>query len=256
MSALETHSFFVYQSYYNFLGKMISMYDEITNIYQQIFPLNQAFLQFLSTYLKKCPSALLDLGCGPGDYVHALSQAGHHVVGIDNSAQMIYWAKQHNKGTFFHLSFSEIGNLKERFDCIYCIGNSLSYLPYTATHKFLQDVFNLLNYAGVFLLQLVNWDKYRLSGSMDFPIQYLADGRGFQRTYEPLPDSSVLFKTSIQKDGQILQTWSDQLFPRYADSFPKEIEKSSLRINGIYGDFQRNPFDPSTSPALIITAEK
>jgi 2-polyprenyl-3-methyl-5-hydroxy-6-metoxy-1,4-benzoquinol methylase len=232
------------------------MYDDITSFYQHIFPLNQFFLQFIPAYIKKTPSKILDLGCGPGDYVNEFSRQGHQATGIDSSEPMIVWAKQHHQGNFHHLSFTEINKLKRHFDCMYCIGNSLSYLPHESTAGFLQDVFNLLNSDGSFILQFVNWDKYRLSGSMEFPIQHLTDGRSFLRSYEAHPGSTVLFRTEIQKDGQTLQTWADHLYPRYADVFPDEITKSGLTITGVYGDFKQNPFDATNSPALVITARK
>lgn len=232
------------------------MYDDITSIYQQIFPLNQAFLQFIPAYLKKIPSKILDLGCGPGEYVDEFSRQGHQATGIDSSEQMIVWAKQHHQGSFFHLSFTEINKLKGHFGCMYCIGNSLSYLPYESTPGFLKDIFNLLNPGGSFIIQLVNWDNYRLSGSMEFPIQHLTDGRSFHRSYEAHPGSTVLFKTEIQKDEQTLQAWADHLYPRYADSFPGEIAESGLTVSGVYGDFKLNPFEATHSPALVITARK
>jgi SAM-dependent methyltransferase len=232
------------------------MYDEIATIYQQIFPVNQAFLQFIPAFITKKPSSILDLGCGPGDYVDEFTRQGHLATGIDSSAQMIAWAQAHNQGSFFHLSFTEIQNLKGRFDCIYCIGNSLSYLLHEASEKFFHAVFDLLEPGGSFILQLVNWDTYRLQGSMKFPIQHLADGRIFHRAYEAHPGDTVLFKTEIQKDGQTLQAWADHLYPRYADSLPDEIATSGLAVSGVYGDFKRNPFHAASSPALIITARR
>ena len=232
------------------------MYDDITTIYQQIFPTNQAFMQFIPAYIKKIPTKILDLGCGPGEYVDEFSRQGHQATGIDSSAQMIAWARQHYQGSFYHLSFTEINKLKGHFDCMYCIGNSLSYLPYESTPTFLKDVFALLNPGGSFIIQLVNWDSYRLSGSMEFPIQHLTDGRTFHRAYKRHPGSTVLFKTEIQKDGQTLQAWADHLYPRYADSFPGEIAESGLTVSRVYGDFKLNLFEAASSPALVITACK
>jgi|GEM_PF-1376661 SAM-dependent methyltransferase len=232
------------------------MYDDITTIYQQIFSLNQAFLQFIQTFIKKMPSRILDLGCGPGDYVNELARQGHQVTGIDSSTQMIAWAKQHHQGNFHHLSFTEINTLKGQFDCIYCIGNSLSYLPYDATDEFINDVFSLLLPEGRFILQLVNWDRYRLAGDLDFPVIQLTDGKTFHRTYEAHPDSTVLFKTEIQKNGQPLQTWADHLYPRYSDSFPQEFTDNGFKDTAIYGDFKQNPFGTENSPAFILITHK
>ena len=108
------------------------MYNEIADIYLEIFPINQAFLSFILEYLGKPGSKVLDLGCGPGDYVDALSRSGYRVTGIDNSSVMITLAQANKQGSFYNYSFTEIDQLegaqKGEFDCVYCIGNSLSYL--------------------------------------------------------------------------------------------------------------------------------
>jgi len=50
--------------------------------------------------LNENPSAILDLGCGPGFYADRLSQLGHTVTGIDISPASIDYARQHASGTF------------------------------------------------------------------------------------------------------------------------------------------------------------
>ena len=87
------------------------MYDDIADIYLEIFPLNQAFLDFLPDYLGYPGSAVLDLGCGPGDYVDYLSRSGYCCVGIDSSTVMIKHAQEKRQGTFLNLSFNEINQV-------------------------------------------------------------------------------------------------------------------------------------------------
>ena len=48
------------------------MYNQIADIYLEIFPLNQAILNLYPYYLGRPGAKVLDLGCGPGDYVDAL----------------------------------------------------------------------------------------------------------------------------------------------------------------------------------------
>ncbi|KUK46086.1 MAG: Methyltransferase type 12 [Anaerolinea thermophila] len=232
------------------------MYNDIASIYQHIFPINQVFLSCLQSLLPEPPASILDVGCGNGQYVDWFSRHGYYAVGIDSSAGMIEKARQDYQGDFLQLDFSRIDQLSDTFDCIFCIGNSLSYLPHESTTKFLRNVFKLLNSDGFFIIQSINWDNYRLNGSMEFPIQYLADGRSFHRSYESLPGSVVLFKTEIQRDAQTLQAWSDFLYPRYAESFQKEIAETGLEVTGVYGDFEQNPYKTSSSPALVITTHK
>ena len=83
------------------------MYNDIVEIYDQIFPLNQAFLKFLRDYLPEGGGRVLDLGCGPGDMVGLLAEEGYQAVGIDSSEGMITAAKAHQRGTFYPFGFDE-----------------------------------------------------------------------------------------------------------------------------------------------------
>lgn len=47
-----------------------------------------------ATLLPHPPSRILDLGCGPGFYLHRLALLGHHGVGIDYSPASIAYAKE------------------------------------------------------------------------------------------------------------------------------------------------------------------
>ena len=104
------------------------MYSDIADVYHEIFPLNRAFLEFIPEYLGEPGTNVLDLGCGPGDYVDEVSST-HDGTGIDLNTDMIRMAKARNRGTFYRLSFTQIDRLDGNFGCVWCIGNSLSYLP-------------------------------------------------------------------------------------------------------------------------------
>ena len=65
------------------------MYNDIVDIYDEIFPLNTAFPKFIPEYLGSPGSRVLDLRCGPGDYVNELSQSQYQVTGIDSSSEMV-----------------------------------------------------------------------------------------------------------------------------------------------------------------------
>jgi SAM-dependent methyltransferase len=236
------------------------MYDDIADIYLEIFPLNQAFLDFLREYLGDPGSAVLDLGCGPGDYVDMLSRSGYRGVGIDSSEVMISQAQTKKQGIFHNLSFAEInqlGRLSDRaFDCAYCVGNSLSYLPNEALGSFLPDVTKLLKPSGVFVLQVVNWDKFLQMKSSDFPIKTISGGRTFHRRYEWIECSKVIFHTEIRKDGEPQKSWADPLYPKYFEFVTGALQAAGLTISGQFGDYDKSTFDPNSSPAMILVANK
>ena len=232
------------------------MYNDIVHIYNEIFPLNAAFLKFIPEYLGNPGSKVLDLGCGPGDYVDELSQSQYDVTGIDSSSEMIKQAQTVQKGTFFNSSFTEVNQLDGPFDCAYCIGNSLSYLPSNLMRAFLKEITRLLSDKGYFLVQVVNWDKFLQTGTMEFPVKTLNDGRTFHRRYACKETSKVLFHTELRKDGDILNAWSDTLYPIYLHQFRQDIAESGMTVVGVFGDYAKSPFDKISSPATIVVAQK
>jgi SAM-dependent methyltransferase len=232
------------------------MYNEISDCYDEIFPLNRSFLRFIPEYLGNPGSRILDLGCGPGDYVNALSQSQYDAAGIDSSSGMIKLAQSRNQGTFYTLSFTELNQLYGTYDCVYCIGNSLSYLPSSSMEGFLSDVYHLLNDSGYFVIQVVNWDKYRQTGSMSFPIKTLSDGRNFHRSYEPIDHATVIFHTELRKEGVVQGSWSDPLHPKTMHDLVSGVEKSGMVVVGEFGDYDKSPFIPLLSPATILVSQK
>ena len=231
------------------------MYSEIADVYNEIFPLNHAFLNFIRGYLGKPGTKVLDIACGPGDYVNELSP-GYDATGIDRNAGMIHLAKKRNKGTFQQMSFAQIDRLEGHFQCAYCIGNSLSYLPANDTQAFVKSVFRLLNPAGAFILQVVNWDKYRLTGTADFDIKKLSDGRTFHRSYEPSDNDVILFKTELRVGEEVSGAWSDPLYPKYMGDLVSGFKEAGFVLIDKFGDFEKSPFVPQTSPATVIVTSK
>ncbi len=232
------------------------MYNQIADIYLEIFPLNQAFLAFIPEYLGDFGNAVLDLGCGPGDYVDTLTRSGYRAAGIDNSSAMIAKANDEKLGAFYNYSFTEINQLHSNFDCAYCVGNSLSYLQHKSMRPFLKDTQNLLSTSGYFILQVVNWDRFRSMEASDFPVHSLSEGRSFHRRYEWLDHTEVIFHTEIRKGDEILGSWADHLYPKYIDAIVDDFQAAGLTIKSQFGNYDKSSFDPFASPATIIVAQK
>jgi len=232
------------------------MYDDIVSFYDEIFPLNQAFLAFIPAYLGGTGARILDLGCGPGDYVDSFSQMGYQAFGIDPSTEMIRAAQRSKQGVFFNLGFGDLGIVKGPFDCIFSIGNSLSYHHTDQMTAFYQDLYNLLNPGGYAVLQVVNWDQYRQVGLSDFGVKTLSDGHTFHRCYQPGTGSTVVFHTELRLAGEPVKAWSASLYPKYSDDLRQGIEGVGMAVLGVFGDYQQSPYTQLTSPATILVIQK
>jgi SAM-dependent methyltransferase len=232
------------------------MYNDIVDIYDEIFPLNQAFLAFLRGYLPEESGRVLDLGCGPGDVVGLLAKEGYQAVGIDNSEGMIAAAKANQPGIFYPYGFEELQRLDGPFNPAWCVGNSLSYLPNDRLRPFMVDVAALLPDQGVFILQVVNWDRFTGQGRIDFEVKPISEGRSFHRRYEPGERGTVIFHTALKRGEEVLGEWADVLYPKTQAILEAAANSAGLPVSGAYGDYGKTPFDPENSPALILVIKK
>lgn len=60
-----------------------------------------AWAALLSSALPAAPATVLDMGCGTGSLAALLTEAGHHVRGLDASAEMLRLARRKTPGTAF-----------------------------------------------------------------------------------------------------------------------------------------------------------
>ncbi len=72
-------------------------------------------------------SAVLDVGSGTGREAAHLHRAGYRAVGLDNSEEMLEWARETHPGLPFHYGNQSNFSLGERFDALYCVGSTFLY---------------------------------------------------------------------------------------------------------------------------------
>jgi SAM-dependent methyltransferase len=106
------------------------LYDHIAPLYWETFGFypNTTHRQFLDTLLGRLGphSSILDAACGAGRYDRELLNAGHTVIGIDQSSRMLARAREHFPlEKFPRLSYLRIGlqemDFQAQFDGAICI---------------------------------------------------------------------------------------------------------------------------------------
>ena len=107
-----------------------TVYDHLAPAYWVTFGFyhNETHLQFIEKFLGRleAQSNLLDAGCGAGRYDGFLIEAGHNVLGIDQSARMLDRAREHfPQENFPRLRYAKIGlqeiDFQEEFDGAICM---------------------------------------------------------------------------------------------------------------------------------------
>jgi 2-polyprenyl-3-methyl-5-hydroxy-6-metoxy-1,4-benzoquinol methylase len=101
------------------------IYDHISPQYWVNFGFyrNETHMEFLGKFLDRLPpqSMVLSAACGAGRYDGILLEAGHHVIGIDQSAGMLQRAREHfPQAKYDRMALQEM-NFSEQFEGAVCI---------------------------------------------------------------------------------------------------------------------------------------
>lgn len=210
---------------------------------------------------------ILDLACGTGKHSIFFAKCGYEVTGVDNSRKMIEIAKKSTRGLytvkFIKANFLVVyPRVKEKFDAIICLGNSLPHLlSKNALRKTLQNIGKLLNPEGIVIFQNRNYDKI-LSQNLRFMSPNITFRKNeriiFFRVLDFCKNKIIFNLVTYREKGGVwsFQTKSTFLRPIMV----KEIE-GILRILNFtdlkfFGDYKSNPYRKKASEDLILFARK
>ena len=231
----------------------LSLYDRISKDYEDLFPVRSDFISLL-TALVPAGARVLDVACGPGHYVRELSER-YEMSGTDINVSMIETARKQGKASYHTVGFADIAAISGPFDCLYCIGNSLSYLPNDHMTTFLAAAGNILQPGGIMILHTVNWDAFMRTGAMTFEEKTLADGRRFRRAYERVNSDRILFHTWLVNDEET-HHWQDSLYPKPSEMIIAGLRQTGFNLESHFGAYDKTPFQADTSPVSIFVARR
>ena len=245
----------------------MSFYDRISKYYDYIFPVSQAQVKFISESAGAPPKRLLDVACGSGGYSIELAKAGYSVTGVDLERKMAKMAGEKARSEGVSLDILQCDmleiekTLQSKFDCIFCIGNSIVHLPGTREISgVLKQMHALLDDSGALVLQTINYDRIinlRLSGLPTIKDDEI--GFEFIRRYEYVEEKGVInFVTTLvtHEDGKREEVkGSIELFPVLMEDMKKMLIDAGFGRIQFYGDFGYAPFD-GNSYMLVVKATK
>lgn len=210
---------------------------------------------------------ILDLACGTGHHSIFFAKSGYGVTGVDLSEKMLQIARKNAKGVsgvkFVKGGFLDFHpKLKDKFDAVICLGNSLPHLlSQKDLKKTLLNIYNLLNPGGIFILQNRNYDKI-LKKKIRFMVPNIVetqDGRVvFFRLLDFLKDKVVFnLVTFRQKEGKwSFQTKSTFLRPILRKEIENLLIGQGFKERKFFGDYKFSLFEKFTSEDLIVFARK
>lgn len=249
----------------NFYNRLAKVFDVMTDWPQRLAHEMPFLLKVLDEYGAR---SVLDVACGTGWYAITLAQKGYRVVGCDASPEMIARARANadQEGvnvSFVVVSFNELKKLKDKFDAVLCLGNSL---PHLLTQKELKEALRqmrlCLNPGGVIILHNLNYDLrlkkkprfFAVNGNEHTLVWRFAD-------YGP---KFIYFHTALfaresaapeaQKISWTVEVNTTKQRPLLARELRMLLAKVGFREIHFFGGLDGSPFIKDQSGDLVIIA--
>ena len=239
-----------------------AMYRLIAPYYEEIFPLKEATLSFIRSFLKGDRSRILDTGCAVGQLAAALARDGHDVTGVDLDAAMIETARKDAANRGLKVDFETMDMMEidahfasHSFDMALCLGNTMVHLQSPEEiGRFIKKVFDLLKKHGTFIVQVVNYDHVLAGGITELPVIDTPHVR-FERHYIYDRTNHIIhFQTRFTLKEEE-KHFEDEvlLYPLTRNELDSLIKAAGFSGAVYYGDFSANKYTDE-SPALIAVA--
>lgn len=242
----------------------MAFYGDLSEHYESIFPLSEDRLRIVEKYILE-GSRVLDIGCSTGELAIALSKRGYQTSGIDLSPKMIEKACQNAAAELVNVQF-QTGDMRairqiyqEQFDGILCLGNTIVHLTAVQDlRNFFQQIYDLLAPGGVFIFQIVNYDRILHYRVKELPvIKNAKDGLEFYRYYDFNPENKLIqFKTKLVVNGSEEVNHAVQLYPLTGDEIRLMLGACGFVKPHFFGNFAEEPFNPDQSAALVVVVGK
>ena len=196
---------------------------------------------------------LLDLACGRGRHSINLARLGYEMTGLDLSKQAIHIAKTSAKAYDTPVRFL-CGDMRtplpETFDGIVNLFTSFGYASEDADNRLaLAAMRRMLAPGGFLLIDYLNAPHIRQrlvpmeSGTM----------QGFTYHIRRWIDADMVWKEIRLTDADSDQHRYHERVKLYDEAwFRTELAALGFRVDGVAGDYDGTPYNPDTSPRLIL----
>ena len=232
------------------------------------------FFQDILTNLQKKDAKFLDVSCGTGDHMVMFAKWGFTGKGIDISEQNIEQAKllaqKNNCSEKMEFVLGDILELEnnfpdEKFDFIFCIGNTLSIFDKDERSRIVNQMLKLLNKNGVILIQAVNYLSHQENdqwfynpslkrnsdGTLIFHVRMMEWKNKFDKI--TMYVHKILQKTNESEEFDLHKKRTE--FFVISEKDFEELTEDNIKVD-IFGDYERKKFDEKESNDLVIILKK
>lgn len=238
-------------------------YSSIARHYGEIFPFNQEQLDFIKREMGDLSGKnILDVGCASGELAFHLGLSGARVTAIDLNKSLLATAKEfrsHENVAYQWANMLHIARLfgRAKFDGVICLGNTLVHLMNPMQMRdFFSGVLSVLKPGGIFILQVLNYDKIFAERPSSLPTIDNERIR-FERLYEYEEGTrEIIFKTilKVKESGETIENQTE-LLGIGSDEINLLMDVAGLKEIKMYGGFDARNTGPENLP-LVISSKK
>lgn len=240
----------------------MNFYTSIAPYYDVIFPYDETQITFLESALESVffrenpdptvtatarPRLLLDIGCGTGTILLAFRNRFSTAIGLDLDEELLKIAEEKrvclpgNNAAFINGNMLNLESLavEKPFDAITCLGNTLPHLTgANQANHFLSTVYQRLTNDGIFVFQIINYDRI-LAGSIRGLPTIERQDLTFERYYtEQKPDGTIDFETILSDPagGRTIKN-SVRLKPLQRQEIETGLAMAGFKTYHLFGDY-------------------
>lgn len=209
---------------------------------------------------------VLDAACGSGRHFALFAEAGLAAAGCDASAAMLEQARRNTAALdppprLLQCAWANLPRCfgEERFDAVLCLGNSLPYVTDAETlSRSLAGLWSRVADGGFLLLQLKNFAKLLRERPRFLPLSWEERGEAATvclREYEYGPETVDFHVVLLDRRAAqwSLRHHCTPLAPWRADDLVPALEGLGASC-AVCGSLALEPFEPETSPDLVVLA--
>jgi len=240
----------------------MGFYQELSKYYDDIFPPEKGQVDFIAASIKS-EGRVLDVACGSGGYSAELYKKGLKVYACDLDDGMVQAARKRFQEGQMGVSVEKVDMTElskiysEKFDGVFCIGNSIVHLGnIEQIKKAASEMRGLLVVGGSLILQTMNFDRVRKYNIKELPEIKALDGQiTFKRYYSNLENGKIAFDTELQVQEKESMKNRVELLPLYKKELSDILINLGFKDICFYGDFNNGSYKDD-SYVLVVKAKK
>lgn len=215
----------------------------------------ELFLDNLIRYFDPAPaSRILDLACGKGRHSVYLNEKGFEVTGIDLSAESIQYCLQfeNDRLSFFEHDMRRLFRVND-FDYVFNLFTSFGYFEKDSENfSALKNASLALKKNGILVIDFLNSEYVK----KNLVAENIVDADGIKFHIKKSIASNFLIKEISFKDEGTDYNFTEKVAALTLEDFERYLVPCGMKIIKIFGDYDLNDFDISTSQRLVLVAQK